>query len=349
MIDLIDFHVTLFFNVMACILTAGLLILSRQLRSREIGVRLFVCLCICNIVESVISILVYASLELPDSIYVESFLLFYTLEEIISLCHVFVWLMYVDYLLYRSADHLKRRWVAFAIPVAILILLVILRGILFFVPSISDLFFEFINTAAGEVVTVLEIVYMVVSVVFIYRYRKNTGRLVLFRISPFIIPIIIGLLISTFTDYSVRALGYSIGLINLYFSMIDIWKYEDSEHKCYNRAYMEKIREYAGDKKKDYGGALVFEVGGDIVPLMGIIDKELPKEVEVLKFGNDRLVAFLEGVNHNLLDSVSFMIEDDVGEYEDENAGEPIDMRINRVIRKKDESALAFVDRVVGT
>ncbi len=345
LMELPDYQITIFFNFASFLMITGLLSLSNYFRQKSVPAKLFMALCFCNQIDALISILFYygyATGKMPPVIVS----LLIALSEITVLVLSVMWIMYIIFLLYKSRDFLLRCWHFFSIAPAILALGIIVTEILM-ASDDYDIFLETLELYMNLMVMVLFIVYLVISVIFIYRYKKK-GNIVAFKIWPFSVPIVFTVVISVATVYYVRTLGFTIALINMYFSMIATWKYEEIGKVYLNRAYFEKIINYAKSGERQYNGALMFEISGDSETFSEIVSAEMPKNIELIRWKENVYIAFLEIRNRNFLESMVNLIEDSIKEYGEDHPNKKIYVNITKMQKKHDETTEEFINGIVN-
>ena len=125
--------VTVYSDVMAFLMMLGLVCLSSRLRKRETtGEKLYFVLCLAVMVDAVCSSICYALHEQPFGATAE--LIFKTILEMSMLVLAYYWLLYVDFKLFGSKDHLIRRLGVLFVPIlagAVALVINLFTGIVF--------------------------------------------------------------------------------------------------------------------------------------------------------------------------------------------------------------------------
>ena len=341
-----DVQLALCFGLMILLLVVGLLILSDPLREKTMWAMLFKCMCINLILVVAVSFLRYVTL-LSDGLFFRIlYVIVDPINETTDLYFLIAWVLYADFLLYGSRDHILRRYPVYLIPAVIInIIRIAVQAVLSFVAEVDPAFK--VSIVCNYVDIALGLIYLAVPAVRLVLYRRRTGRLVRLRIWAFMIPILVCFLLRYVSFWEVMPLGFAVGLINLYFSMVDVWKYESTDEGCFNREYLQQIREYAGNGEKEYGSAILVYSSGENEKLPGIIRSELPKGTELVNAGNGRFIAFMSGTDRSLTDYVVTMIQEDVDEYDEAHPDAPVNVTLSSKIRGKDESISGFINRVI--
>ncbi len=339
------YQVSLFFNCAAFMMVLGLLLLSKHLYTGRMGATLYKYLCYSCLLDSFVGILMYLVLgkEIPLPRY--AYLIVFVLQEIAIIFLIVTWLLYNYYILYESVDYIIRRAKIVALPaVAVSITCVAIE--MWEYGRKVDAAFMAVEFLENTIMVVTGLLYLCLPVILVEKYKKETGKYVNYVMWPMLWPVVIGTVGNVFVPYNVKTLGYAIGLISLYFSMISIWKYEDIGHEYYNHAYLDRVRHYAKRGMKDYSAALCFRVPGDATGLPEIVHREMPKGVELIRYRSQKYVAVLEGKNKGMFKTMHQMIEEAIEEYDMTHTDKPTKAETELLLREKGENALVFVNRV---
>ena len=342
-----NFKITMFFDVMSLLLVGGLLFLSSQLRTDNIQAKLFKRMCYCLIIAMAVELTVGAMMELEGTVIGIIYVFLFSVSEAVNLLLTFFWVLYAEYLMYQSRDHMIRWRKIYLIPVAVMLCIEIFCATLLefgadrgFAYITSKVVYYLLLTLCG--------IYLLIPAVKICRYRKRTGRLLNFRITPFVLPILCGFAPAVRSMYFSQSLGFAVGIISLYFSMIDMWKYESRTEGYLNREYLHKLREYVVNGKKSYGSVLMVYTKGDKEQLSEIIKSEIPVGVEMVHLVGGRFLVFLQQSDKSITDAIGAMIQEDIEDYNHKHQNTYLEASCESVHRRRDESVTDFVDRAIG-
>ena len=331
--------VSVYLDVMATLLIFGILLLPdrKRIKSETEG-ELFYGLCINTLIIAICSTVCYALhfQTFQGVYYIE--LLSKTILELALLSLVYQWMMYVDFKLYASRDQLIRRYKVFFVPIAafaVLLIVNLFTGILFTITP--DM--KYTSTVLYDVMMVIEYLYMAVSVALIYQFdRKHKGKRV-FDIVPAVVPMILGTFVSILTDYSGTSLGIAVGLVLLYFSMMNGWRYEDVGSGYYNRAFFKRLLKSDGLEAGPIHGIVSFEAPGRGKELGEILQNEMPGDGMIVRESEDRYFLLTENGNLGDLYFLADMVKDAVKEDGTDGFG----LSVNCVVREKHEDAGTFL------
>ena len=334
--------ITVYADVMALLLMLGIVILSRPNRKqRRDEDTMFMVLAVCQLLACVGSIMCH-SVRGQDMDWTHGVALFgKTIEECAMLLLAAQWMLYVDFLLYRSLDRLRRRYVWGLIPVFIFLVLLIL-----------NLFMDVIFTLCQDnswqalplyyMLRLVEIAYVLIPALVVFQYRKFHGNLRFFHPGIVVVPAVGGVVISELAWFSVDGLGTSIALLFLYYSMVNGWRFEDRESGFYNREYLSWLTKHSTEE--GIRAAVVF--GTDSAPreLTAILRAELPKNAQIVKLAPGWFLFFTENGNRSSVKFLADMVCDAAGER-DEESSMKINVKARTLSRKKDETITEFLAR----
>ena len=328
--------VTVYSDLMAFVLAFGLEFMYHRYRrwKDRMGDSIFLQLCILTMVNAIANGISYAMhynpLPWPDPIK----RLFPTISELTVLVLLYVWFLYVDYKLYGSRDRIRavRKW--FRTP------LLIMAGLLFI-----NLFTGFIFTMDENslftarplfyVVTIVQYTYGAFPIATMIRYIWLHGKVKFFDLVPVAAPVISASLFTLFTEYSARAFGFAVALVFLHCSYANLFRFCDGESGFYNGDYFEQYKRDVEKKKKHCAAIMYFEVQNPVPEFFSILRQELPKEGEIMRIDPHTFLLPLETGNASMQKLMTSMIEEDVGEYEENHPGEPpigLTIRINQTM-----------------
>ncbi|MCR5101431.1 MAG: hypothetical protein K6B41_08765 [Butyrivibrio sp.] len=338
--------VTVYSDFTAILLLFGLITISTRFKSKINERRLFYIMCILIIFDSIGSLgshaMHYQTAEWCYTVEILS----KTFMEISELFVIYFWLLFVDYKLFESKDHLKRKFKGlFIVMVAFSILLLInpFTNIMFIIDR-TDMWF--VPTPLYHCMEIFEVTCVLLTFYVIYSYRNRKNKLHFFKVWPMMLPIAIGVIVSLITYYSAIPLGLAIGTLGLYFSMMETWKYEERDTGFYNKAYLDKLVDIAGTNGYDYRSAICIETKEDHL-FEEALKKELPADKKIIHLKEGLFVFFSENAKMNFLNMVGQMLTESTKEYEDRHNNVKIDLKITNYVRKKDEEASDFIKRFV--
>ena len=213
--------------------------------------------------------------------------------ELFILAFLFYWMLFTDYLLYRSRDHLYRRYrMAFGIIVVFAAVLAANTFTGFLFDMSGDLRFD--PKAGYWILVTFEYLYLInTALLLIEFYMKNKGPRFI-KVLPFVIPFMTGSIISHVTPYEVRSLGIAVGLVLLHFSLMNERCYRDEKTGFYNMAFLNYIIGFATEHESTDttgGCAILFDGGRNGDVLAEAIREEIPDNSAVVSMGKGNFLV----------------------------------------------------------
>ncbi len=335
--------VTIYADISAIILVVGLMVLSGRIHTKNFESKLFLTICILIVMDALGSAGSYAMHYQSPGWCASAEMFFKTFMEVSALLLVFVWMLYVDYKLYASKDHILRNFKIHGVITAFFEIMLIINPLTRIMFTLDGNNW-FVPTPLYHLMEFVEIAYVALTFYQLHNYRKNNNKLHFFKISPMMIPIFIGLLVSEFTNFAAIPLGLSIGVISLYFSMMKTFRYEEMGTGFYNKAYLSELSTIAGTIGYDYLCAICININEEECFKKSLI-KEIPKDREIIHLEKGKYLFFTDKGKMNLIKMLKVMLMDAAAEYEDNHKGVDVGLEVLSVNRKKNESADDFIKR----
>lgn len=342
--------VTIYSDIMAFVLVMGLLYMYHRYRigRDEHADELFDKLSVITMINAVVNGLCYMLHGQPTDLPAVLRRILPSMAELSVLVIVYIWILYVYYRIYGSWDRVIRLRKGYALPVLFFTaatLINLTTGILFDV----DERWIFVAKPLFGFMTATVYVYGFLPVFLVLWYEKHHGKLHFFHISAIIVPGLVAALLTLLTEYSARALGFAVALVFMHISYNSRWRFEDSQSGFFNRQYLAHILDLVRTGEKNYKIALVFETGKEEKAAYEILRAELPKDSEVIRIDREKLLLFSESRDSSMVALLSSLINEAVEEYEKEHPdGGAVDMKVSGKLRKRNESAVEFVQRATG-
>lgn len=254
---------------------------------------------------------------------------------------LFLWIVYACYRLYHSRDFLKRRFWFGVSPLLIATVAAVasLLHVLFFGVR-GPLFLILI-----AILLTLHLFYLAVSVVMLYRYKKQNGYLRFFNINAFYLPVIAGMLIDDFFGERFSGFFDALGILLLFLSVLKEEHYQDEETGFYNANYIDYIRMLMTKKRYAPNSALIFDMHekGAVSAVADILKKQLPRDCEPVRNRENEIIVLGEIQDQTLYDMIMedlrdlFPVE---GSYLMKRKDETQEAFLKRVFEQKDEKEL---------
>lgn len=327
--------VSLYMNFFALMLVLALISLSYRLVSgRTSEDKLFLYLCIASAINSTAGMIYSLSKAVAASWSSVVMLLSITVGRMAVLTLLFLWILYVDYRLNRSRDHLIRRYPVLLVPMGIIFVLFVINlftGILF---SIDGQLIVH-RTILYHILFSINIAYFLISSGVFFRYKKEIGSLSFFTIAPFLVPVALGAAGEFLCFYASETAGFAVGLIFMYFSMLACWKFEDEDPAFYNPVFLQYVSDCMKNGTSPVVSAVEFS-GTNGESLSSILKMALPKEHETVHLpGSTYLYLSVRG-NEEYLKGLASLVSMAADRYDSEHPGNAITLEVRYLFPDRD-------------
>ncbi len=325
--------VTLYSDVMAVLLLVGLVVISKEGDKKDPATGIFGTMCL-GVVLVAVGNAVRAGLQgQPYAWVVPAALAAQTVAELALLFTVYQWMLYVDYKLYGSRDHLKRKYKGFFIPILILAVMLIVNCPTCFIFSMTeDAVLK--PTFVYYILVGIEFLYLNFSIISMAVYLARGGKRKFFSITPVLIPVILGTVVDLTTSYSAGALGLAVGLVFMYFSLANAWRFVDGKSGFYSKNFLS----YLEEQGSDYLGAVTFKAAGRTDKLEEILKGELPKDSVIIHYDEKRYLFFTENDREEEIRFLADLVQQATDEFDEMLAdGEAIKLTYNCYTRNGEE------------
>ncbi len=338
---------TIYADTFAIILLLGLLLLTNRLRKNAgFGEKLFSSLIVISVINAV-SDEIYMIIRSGDLGQVNGALamLAVTVVEFTVLALIYTWLLYVDFMLYQSEDHVLRHYKMIAIPFIVLGAILILNCFFQFMIKLD---YEEIYDFTGPYFVFIAVEYalLVVSIFMVFKYKKENGVMHYTSIAPMAIPVVVGALVSNVTPYSAFALGLAIGLVFLHFSFMEEACYRNDDKGYFHKEYLDKLIEHTQAGEYDPRGAIYFRADGNKEAFEEILLDWIPDDSEFIKLHDGGYLFVNEHGKSRIIKMLVFDVGEEAEEYDEEHEDTPILMDDEIFVRLKSESGVEFLNRL---
>ncbi len=281
--------IAIVFGCVGFIILIAILAFSKELRARKhMSEKLFFRMIVTTFVADFFSVDFFwldrmDNLKLAAVLQAGSFIA----VEIMSFLVVIEWFIFVDYMVYKSPDHLKRRFKFTIIPVIIAVLLSICQyGAIFSRRFSEETGMKIFSVCLG-LVWIIQIIIIIQAYVIVRRFRKERQIPLFLNLEVFAVPAIFGYIITYISSYTVRIVGFAIGLAATWFVVSTRYKYLDAETGFYNRSFLKLANNKAGKRVFDVSTAIILKAPGNGKELAHIIKDGKPINAEIIKLEND--------------------------------------------------------------
>lgn len=272
-----------------------------------------------------------------------------TLVEIFIMMIIWNWLIYTDFQLYHSMDHIRFRYRYLAIPLYICLALLCVnffKGIVFAYDAnvVSH------HTVIYDIQTVIKYLYVVGTFVLIYIHKRRFGTLHFVSIWSFAVPLIVVSVLTIITPYSLMGLGIAVACVMIYFSVLNQRVYQDAETGLYNKVYFEHLMNLYKKGEYTFESGIIMDCDGEgaesAKDLAGILKSEMPEECEAIRINKNRYLSLTRADRSSSLKRLAEELSWATEEWNEEHNGN-LEVNISWLLKKEGEDAAAFVDRLM--
>ncbi len=344
-----EIHVTFYADVAAAMLSLGVLVLcSRGIIKDDFLGGLFRLLLVVSICLSAIDAATYARKyhEFPGAYPLAMGL--QTLLELVLNFIIFLWLLYANYKIYRSRDSIKRKFYQFMIPLFVLMgvdIINVFTGILFY----YDEHVMYHTTWLVIPYYLIRYFYFFSIVIQIALHKRHNRNLKFFDMGGFIIPVLVGGLVTNLSPYSVMALGFAIGLCNEYAGIINERSFMDRQTGYFNRFYLRYLKNDIDREVFSPRSGIIFRLTDpeDMGDFAEILSSLLPKKCEVIRYNEDTVVMLAETANRGGLHMMSEDVNLAVEKFNTDHKDRTLSVSMDTISKKKKETAKGFYEMLI--
>ncbi len=309
-------------------------------------------ICLLSVTLSVIKI---AEDTITPGLDVESLgyesLIFGYFYDILDVILLLFWILFVDYIVYRSEDHLRcLKPYVIRILAAISAIETFLLLAAMFGSFVSDSAFDRMQywaiaiwmVASYYVLKIVETVLLVISLTILVRYRKRRKGPVMFRGMTFYIPVFLGWVITIILNYEIdlNPIATGIGVFMLYFSMRYERRFIDSETGFFSREYLAILSEKGQKQKNEEGIGILVKSADSTNTFASVLRSIKPEEIDIIRVSKEAF--FLVGEKKP--NSTMEIFRQNLYENAEENG---INMSVKYDFRRVGESPEELLERII--
>ncbi len=318
---------TVFSDSTALLLILGLLTLSDRNRNRkDFEDRSFFMMCVDVLILTVFNAACYVFTGKDVEKYGSAAVILYSVSALFTVFFVCRWITHLDYQIYRNEDHIKRRYKILNIMAFLIFAALVVNIFTRFLFSVDE-YLYIIRFKPFFALSLLQLAGFLYPGYEIYRYSRKNRVLFFYKSWPIIVPILLNVVVSLTTWYSVGSICFACAVVFLYFFKMNRWRFVDEESGFYNMEYLGFLKRMVSAGKRQYKYILVFEGRDSIDELCRILKKELPPKGEIIRQSENKFLLPAVITNKSILKSMKEMVEADVTKYDSENKDKKIALK----------------------
>ncbi|MCR5746113.1 MAG: hypothetical protein K6G03_00210 [Lachnospiraceae bacterium] len=261
-----------------------------------------------------------------------------SVEEILFLIALVQWLVFVDYSLYRSEDHIKRRYKNAIIPVILVLIVDIIQSYYISIRGIENEREYLVMVILHFFKMAVALWYILNAVYLVVKHRKETREPRFLKIEVFIIPYVLSAL---FRWYDAALL--TLGIILTFVLILRRDTYLDKETGFYNRKYLDYRGKYRDRKHYKGGNGILIYAKGHGKEMAEVLKDVSPSDSQIFTLGKDYFLLISEALRSSAVNMAVKTITEAA-----QTSGEAFTPEIITAKRGKDESASEFAARLLS-
>ena len=324
-----------------------LLLLSERIRSRKTeSLRIYHLLCLVVTVTCVNCFVFNAMYGQPAPWCHTVALISRSLWEFYVLGTVCLWLAYVDTMLYGKQEKWTLLRIIRITPVSVFVVLLIINpftGIIFTIAednSLQPKLLFYLMMATNFLL-------FLSSAVAVWHYDRKNSKVRFLRLTPMIISVFVALLPQFFSPYSTGIMGYAIGMLLFYFSMITEIQFIDEESGLYNRGYLTYLFDMALAGKDSTHSALILEADGNMPACFEILTNVLHQNGDVVRVEDKKFMMFSRIDSRSTMGYISSLVDEAVEKHNKEHPDEKVKISQRCSMRTGGQDSFAFLSSIM--
>lgn len=321
---------------MGFILLIALLVSSRVRRAkRDLELKIFTYITILTMVSCVVDFFSFYSDGKPGKLWHFINVFANTFCFMSNPVFISCWCLYEDIKLYNSKARVKRIYTKAFIPAVIMVIVAFLNiffPIIFYIDEAN----VYHRLNANYAFYVVDLGYLVMSIVILICYEKRYGKAKFFPLYLMMGPIVLGTGIQAmFYGVSLIWVSLAIGLTAIYMSLQNEFSYLDTLTGLYNRAYLDYQMDNFLKDKNAVIGAIMIDVdyfksindtlghsAGDeaLVDVARVIILSKPDKAIATRFAGDEFIVLVNNTSHYEMQNIIRNIREELKIF-NENEG----------------------------
>ncbi len=334
-------------NVIIGIVSLGILIFtwiqnrqSNMLRDYE-G-RLFNALCLLAACESVATMFLTYLEDVDNKVLLAIDAFFQMTDGVLCTVLVLQWLIFLDYVLYHSRDHIRRTYRRAYVPIVICVVIEFLWSLFNVVAPKGMSGNDAVWTMPFSLIGLfIELYYLTASFRLVRIYHKNNVQPAFLKVNLFVWPFVAGYLLLFFTGYEFRILGVTVGILITWFRLKKRGRFLDEATGFYKPGYLPYAEAGQKGRGMEEWSVMVFETDGDAGVLAEVLKAFRPENSALMRSGSGQFLLAGSVREPSELRFIMDSVRDAVAEEEP-----GIEVRTSWTERNAGESAENYLRRI---
>ena len=282
------------------------------------------------------------------------------LREALLLQVVIGWNLFVDYAIYKSAEHVKRKLKKSMIP---LIAVVVIAAVIYLLQGTKlagKEFYVWVVNGVAWLFYLIQAAYIINAIWIVVSAKKRRKPPTFLRIDFFIIPMVFGfakvineiigynfpkmsLALYFILFYDLRSFCMAVGVLLTWFAILRRNRYVDHVTGFYNKNFLSTMNAYMEKSGYPNGIGVYFKAPGTNEKLIPILDELKPADAEIFAIGKDEYLLMAGPQKESVIKLLIKGVKLKAAEVDSS-----IEVTDSYAIRERDESTEAFTKRLLS-
>jgi hypothetical protein len=257
---------------------------------------------------------------------------------------VLLWLLFVDYSIYRSEGHIRKHYPPYISVTGIVVAAYALALfiLLFFFSGQSSWGAGLLLLCAAVAMYVVQCVFAVKAYRIAAAYEKDRNPPLFLRLYVFVLPVVAGSILGNFVFIGFQSLGFAIGLLLTLYIHGKRNRYLDPDTGFYNRDFLQVMQDYLEEKGYLKGTGVVFSAPGRASNLAKAAEKMHADNSELFLLPGGEVLLTSGEQDEDALNLIIRVIREYAA-----NTDPPYEVKAESAIRHDGESAEEFTTRLL--
>lgn len=339
--------VSCYVNAASLLMMVLLLLLSKRFRKRgNRSIRIFYWITFFVTIDSILLFLNYAMYMQTAPWCHTVAMITKTACECLTILMVAQWLFFVDNKLYG----IRKRY---SISYKLVLLPFVISFILLMVNPFTEIVFTYSSANKFEhktpmlVIWSIEFLYLCSAAAFAWYFDRKTMKIRLLHVSPMIFSVALVFCAQLFLPYQLGILGFAVGVMMMYFSMVDEMRFVDDETGLYNKTYLAYLFDMALAGKNDVRCALILTTEGNLPASVQILLNVLHENGDVIRLEENRFLMLSKDDSYSTVQYLSSLMAESVDRHNSDYPDKKVQISVRCRMRSGEEDSFKFLQSMM--
>ena len=269
-----------------------------------------------------------------------------SLKEWFIFVTIYLWNAYVEKKLSTAGRSRPVLKALFRLPLSVFTVLLIVNlftGVIF--TCTEDNRYEY--TWLYYAFVAVEGVYFAIPVIRIWIHNRKATKVCFVRIIPMLVPIIFGMTTKYLIPCEADVLGFAIGIMLLYSTIMDEIRCLDEESGLYNKNFLAYLIDLSLSGKYDARSALILETTGSLPAGFEILRDTLHRNGDVIRMEEKKFLMFSGTDSRSEQQLLSTRVEESVVKHNTDHPEDNVRIAVRCRMRTGDENFFEFLRSMI--